>query len=77
MARWSSQFNYEGLDLLIDEVRKTNVLEESPVDQLIPTTHPGRKPGSVGHCGRVRAPLQLDLSQYYSRRASCTNDLIK
>lgn len=32
MARWSSQFNYEGLDLLIDEVRKTNALEESPVE---------------------------------------------
>ncbi len=32
MAHWSSQFNYEGLDLLIDEVRKTNALEESPVE---------------------------------------------
>jgi len=32
MARWSSQFNFEGLDLLIEEVRKTNALEESPVE---------------------------------------------
>ena len=32
LARWSSQFSYEGVDLLIDEVRKTNALEESPVE---------------------------------------------
>jgi hypothetical protein len=32
MERWSSQFNFERLDLLIDEVRKTNALEESPIE---------------------------------------------
>lgn len=32
IARWSSQFNYESLDPLIEEVRKTNALDESPVE---------------------------------------------
>jgi hypothetical protein len=32
IALWSSQFNYESLDPLIEEVRKTNALEESPVE---------------------------------------------
>lgn len=30
MARWSSQFGFESLDALIESVRKTNALEESP-----------------------------------------------
>jgi len=32
MARWSSQFDYADIDLLIDSVRKTHALEESPVE---------------------------------------------
>ena len=32
MARWSSQFDFANIDLLIDSVRKTNALEESPVE---------------------------------------------
>lgn len=30
MARWSSQFDYSNLDAIIDAIRKTNALEESP-----------------------------------------------
>jgi hypothetical protein len=32
MARWSSQFDFQNLDQLIEEVRKTNALEESPAE---------------------------------------------
>lgn len=32
MAHWSSQFDYSDLDTLIAALRKTNALEESPVE---------------------------------------------
>lgn len=35
MARWCAQFDYANLDVLIEQLKKTNALEESPVQYLL------------------------------------------
>ncbi|WP_156401183.1 hypothetical protein [Duganella sp. Root1480D1] len=35
MARWCAQFDYANLDALIEQLKKTNALEESPVQFIL------------------------------------------
>ena len=35
MARWCAQFDYANLDILIEQLKKTNALEESPVQYML------------------------------------------